>query len=72
LGHRKKLGRREFLRASLERGGSGLVALKYPDDGSAILSSIVRSDGFAVLDEDAGDLAAGSVIDFMPLTEALA
>jgi hypothetical protein len=25
-----------------------------------------------VLDEDAGDLAAGSVIDFMPLTEALA
>jgi molybdopterin molybdotransferase len=72
FGHRKKPGRREYLRASLERGGSGLVAMKYPHDGSAILSSIVRSDGLAVLDEDAGDLAAGSVIDFMPLTEALA
>jgi hypothetical protein len=24
------------------------------------------------LDEDAGDLAAGSVVDFMPFTEALA
>ena len=72
LGHDKKPGRREYLRVSLERGGSGLVAMKYPHDGSAILSSIVRSDGLAVLDEDAGDLAAGSVIDFMPLTEALA
>jgi molybdopterin molybdotransferase len=69
--HRKKPGRREYLRASLDRG-SGLVAMKYPRDGSAILSSIVQSDGFAVLDEDAGDLDAGSVVDFMPFTEALA
>jgi molybdopterin molybdotransferase len=61
-----------YLRASLERGGSGLVAMKYIHNGSAILSSTVRSDGLAVLDEDAGDLAARSVIDFMPLTEALA
>ena len=69
--HRKKPGRREYLRASLDRG-SGLVAMKYPRDGSAILSSIVESDGFAVLDEDAGDLDAGSVVDFMPFAEALA
>ena len=69
--HRKKPGRREYLRAGLDRG-SGLVAMKYPRDGSAILSSIVQSDGFAVLDEDAGDLAAGSVVDFMPFTEAFA
>ena len=72
FGHHKKPGRREYLRAGLERGGSGLVAMKYPHDGSAILLSIVRSDGLAVLDEDAGGPAAGSVIDFMPLTEALA
>jgi molybdopterin molybdotransferase len=69
--HRKKPGRREYLRASLDRG-SGLVAMKYPRDGSAILSSIVQSDGFAVLDEDAGDLAVGSVVNFMPFAEALA
>jgi len=36
-----------------------------------LLSSIVQSDGFAVLGEDAGDLA-GSVVDFMPFAEALA
>jgi molybdopterin molybdotransferase len=72
FGHRKKPGSREDLRAGLERDGSGLVAMKYPQDGSAILSSIVRSDGLAVLDEDAEDPAAGSVINFMPLTEALA
>ena len=69
--HRKKPGRREYLRASLERR-SGLVAMKFPHDGSAILSSIVKSDGLAVLDEDAGDGAVGSVVDFMPFTEALA
>ena len=69
--HRKKPGRREYLRASLERR-SGLVAMKFPHDGSAILSSIVKSDGLAVLDEDAGDVAVGSVVDFMPFTEALA
>jgi molybdopterin biosynthesis enzyme len=52
--------------------GSGLVAIKDPRDGSAVLSSIVQSDAFVVLDEDAGDLAANSVVDFMPFSEALA
>ena len=69
--HRKNPGRREYLRARLERR-NGLVAMKYPHDGSAILSSIVQSDGLAILDEDAGDLAAGSVVGFMPFTEAFA
>ena len=70
--HRKKPGRREYLRASLERAGSSLVAMKYPHDGSAILSSIVKSQGFAVLDDDADDVGPDLVVDFMPFTEALA
>ena len=39
---------------------------------AGIWSSIVRSEGLAVLEEDAGDLVAGSIIDSMPFTEALA
>jgi molybdopterin molybdotransferase len=69
--YRKKPGRREYLRVSLERAGGDLVATKYPHDGSAILSSIVRSEGLAVLEEDIGDLAVGSVVDFIPFAEAL-
>ncbi|MBV8909523.1 MAG: molybdopterin molybdenumtransferase MoeA, partial [Gammaproteobacteria bacterium] len=56
---------------SLERADGDLVATKYPHDGSAILSSIVRSEGLAVLEEDMGDLAVGSIIDFIPFAEAL-
>ena len=69
--YRKKPGRRDYLRARLERDPDGLVALKYPHDGSAILSSIVQSDGLVVLDECQGDLAAGSIVDFIPFAEAL-
>jgi molybdopterin molybdotransferase len=71
VSYRKKPGRREYLRASLKGDRDSLVAIKYPYDGSAILSSIVRSEGLA-LDENAGDLAAGSMVDFRPFTEALA
>jgi molybdopterin biosynthesis enzyme len=48
----------------LERDPDGLVALKYPHDRSAILSSIVQSDGLVVLDECQSDFAAGSIVDF--------
>ena len=69
--YRKKPGRRDYLRARLERDPDGLVALKYPHDGSAILSSIVQSDGLVVLDEYQSDVAAGSIVDFIPFAEAL-
>ena len=69
--YRKKPGRRDYLRARLERDRDGLVALKHPHDGSAILSSIVQSDGLVVLDEYQSDLAAGSIVDFIPFAEAL-
>jgi len=69
--YRKKLGRREYLRASLERRGDRLVAVKYPKDGAGILSSITRSDGLVILDEAVGDLAADTVVDFLPFTEVI-
>jgi molybdopterin molybdotransferase len=67
--YRKKSGRREYLRAGLARENGALVARRYPKDGAGILSSIVQSDGFAVLDEGVSDLKPGATVDFLPFSE---
>ncbi len=69
--YRKKPGRREYLRARLDRDGDAAIAVKYPRDGAGILSSIVHSEGLVVLDEATGDLAAGTIVDFLPFSEVL-
>ena len=43
--YRKKAGRREYLRASIERDGESAIARRFPRDGAGILSSIVQSRG---------------------------
>ncbi len=70
--YRKKPGRREYLRARLQRDGDRVVAVKYPRDGAGILSSIVRSHGLVVLDEALGELAPGAMVGFLPYAEVLA
>jgi molybdopterin molybdotransferase len=67
--YRKKAGRREYLRATLARTNGGLVAQKYPRDGAGILSSIVQSDGFVILEESLSELAPGMAVDFLPFSE---
>jgi molybdopterin molybdotransferase len=67
--YRKKPGRREYLRARLERDGSTLIARKYQRDGAGILSSIVHSDGFVILDEGMSDVTPGTGVDFLPFSE---
>ena len=69
--YKKRPGRREYVRASLTRDGGTIVARKYPKDGAGILSSIVQSDGFAILDESLSDLAVGGMVDFLPFSEVL-
>jgi molybdopterin molybdotransferase len=69
--YRKKPGRREYLRASLDRDGDAVVAIKYPRDGAGILSSIVRSDGLVIFDEAASTLAIGTMVDFLPFSEVI-
>jgi molybdopterin molybdotransferase len=71
FGYRKKPGRREYLRANLERDGHDVVAVKYARDGAGILSSIVRSDGLVVLDEAASELTVGTMVDFLPFSEVI-
>src|SRR5271163_881704 len=69
--YRKKPGRREYLRASLERDGKDLVAVKYARDGAGILSSITQSDGLVILDEETSDLAPGMTVEFLPFSEVI-
>ena len=69
--YRKRLGRREYVRASLSREGDAVVASKYPKDGAGILSSIVRTDGFVIIDEDADGLLPGATVDFLPYAEII-
>lgn len=67
--YRKKPGRREYVRARLERDGGAVVARRYPKEGAGILSSIVNSDGFAIIDESVSDLAPGAIVEFLPFSE---
>jgi molybdopterin molybdotransferase len=69
--YRKKAGRREYLRASLQRDGDTVVAVKFPKDGAGILSSITQSEGLIVLGEMTSDLTAGATVDFMPFSEVI-
>ncbi|WP_372396629.1 gephyrin-like molybdotransferase Glp [Azospirillum sp. HJ39] len=70
--HKKKAGRREFLRGSLRRDGDGaLVASKYPRDGAGVLSSLVDSEGLIELPEDLAQVEPGMTVDFLPFKEFL-
>jgi molybdopterin molybdotransferase len=69
--YRKKPGRREYVRANLQREGKDLVAVKYPRDGAGILTSITRSDGLVILDEETSDLAPGMLVEFLPFSEVI-
>jgi molybdopterin molybdotransferase len=70
--YRKKAGRREYLRATLAREGGVIIAHKYPKDGAGILSSIVQSDGFVILDESLSELVPGGIVEFLPFSEVFA
>lgn len=69
--YKKRPGRREYVRASIARDGDVIVAHKYPKDGAGILSSIVNSDGFVIIDEAADGLRRGAMVDFLPYAEII-
>ncbi len=67
---KKKEGRREWLRVSLERGPDGAPVLrKFPRDGAGILTSMVQTDGLVELPEELTRLEAGTMVDFLPFSE---
>lgn len=65
FGYRKKEGRREYVRVSLEAGDGGMVARKHPQDGAGVLTSLTRTDGLVELAEDLTVIAEGTVVPFL-------
>lgn len=67
---RKKVGRREFWRAKLMRDDEGrLVAIKFPRDGSGLISSLREADGLIEVGEDVDEVRADELVDFIPFSE---
>jgi molybdopterin molybdotransferase len=67
---KKKLGRREWVRARLSLGEDGvMVANRFPRDGAGILTSLVESHGLIELAEDVTQVASGTMVDFLPFSE---
>lgn len=65
--YRKKPGRREYLRVGLRRREDGETELvRFPREGSALLSSLTGSDGLAELPEEMTELAPGERLRFYP------
>jgi molybdopterin molybdotransferase len=68
--HRKKAGRREWVRAFIVRDSlEGEVLSKFPRQGAGILTSMVQSDGLVELGESVTHLQPGETVDFLPFSE---
>jgi molybdopterin molybdotransferase len=65
--YKKKEGRREYVRVSLRRTTDGtLEAIKYPQDGAGVLTSLTETDGLVELDEETRSIAPGATVGFLP------
>ncbi|MDG1107589.1 MAG: molybdopterin molybdotransferase MoeA [Burkholderiaceae bacterium] len=61
---RKRGGRTEYQRASIERNDQGdYVATVLPNQGSGVLSGMVQAQGLVVLAHDSGTVSAGDWVD---------
>ncbi|MBS0247539.1 MAG: molybdopterin molybdotransferase MoeA [Proteobacteria bacterium] len=64
--YEKKKGRREYVRASLRRGSDGEVeAVKHPQDGTGILTSLTETDGLLEFPEDVTTIQPGDRAGFL-------
>ncbi len=65
--YRKKLGRREYVRASVRHAADGTLEVqKFPREGAGLLSSLVDTDGLVELGEDVVAVAPGEIVGFIP------
>ena len=66
----KKPGRREFIRAFIERGPDGSsIVQRFPRDGSGLISSLRLADGLLEIDEDIEQINPGDPVWFIPFPE---
>ncbi len=65
----RKPGRREFWRGILVDTPHGLAVDKFARDGSGLISGLRAADGLIDIPEDAGNVAEGDLVDFIPFSE---
>ena len=64
--YRKKKGRREYVRVALRpRGDGSIEAVKHPQEGAGVITSLTETDGLAELTEDATTVEPGSTVGFL-------
>ena len=69
---RKKPGRTEYQRAIVSTDDQGQLCVQTTgDQGSGVLSSMVRANGLLVLHHDQGSIAPGDMVDVMVFTGVL-
>ncbi len=64
--YKKKIARREYVRASLRKAPDGaLEAMKFPREGAGLLSSLVDTDGLVELGEEITQVEPGQTVGFL-------
>jgi molybdopterin molybdotransferase len=46
-------------------------AVKYPQDGAGVLTSLTQTDGLAELDEEVTNIEPGAMVGFLPYASLL-
>jgi molybdopterin molybdotransferase len=64
--YRKKTGRREYVRVKLKvRADGEIEAIKHPQDGAGVITSLTQTDGLLELPEDVTTIEAGATVGFL-------
>ena len=64
--YKKKSGRREYVRVALRPSAQGgFEAVKHPQEGAGVISSLTETDGLAELAEDTTTLEPGATVGFL-------
>src|SRR5215475_8600100 len=69
--YRKKAGRREYVRVSVENSGDLPKLRRYHKEGAGMLTSLTETDGFAELSEETTRLEPGAEVAFVPYSELM-
>jgi molybdopterin molybdotransferase len=70
--YRKKTGRREYVRVALRPGPDGAMdAIKHPQDGAGVITSLTQTDGLVELLENTTTVEPGSTVGFLPYATLL-
>ncbi|HTR87187.1 MAG TPA: gephyrin-like molybdotransferase Glp [Reyranella sp.] len=70
--YKKRQGRREYVRVSLDRPAAGLArATRYRKEGAGMLTSLTETDGLVELPEDMTRLETGTEVGFLPYNQLI-